>query len=82
MLANNILGNNASKVNCVQYAGREFADYYRPGSFKILNRPIDNLEISAQPWIMLTPTMQTYEERRIRLFFSFYLTPADEAVYS
>jgi hypothetical protein len=50
-----------------QYVEREFADYYRSGSLKILNRSVDSLEISAQPWIMLPPTMQTYEERGARL---------------
>ena len=50
-----------------QYAEREFADYYRSGSLKILNRSVDNLEISAPPWIMLPPTMQIYEERGARL---------------
>jgi len=50
-----------------QYAEREFSDYYRSGSFKILNRSVDNLEISAPPWIMLPPTMQTYEGRGARL---------------
>lgn len=50
-----------------QYEQREFADYYRAGSLKILNRLVDNLEISAPPWIMLPPIMQTYEERGARL---------------
>jgi hypothetical protein len=50
-----------------QYAEREFADYYRSGSFKILNRSVDSLEILAPPWIMLPPTMQTYQERGARL---------------
>lgn len=50
-----------------QYEEREFADFYRAGSFKILNRSTDNLELPAPPWIALPPAMQTYEERGARL---------------
>ena len=44
-----------------QYEEREFADYYRAGSLKLLNRVSENTEI------MSPPTMQTYEERGARL---------------
>lgn len=50
-----------------QYEEREFADYYRAGSLKILNRAAENLEVTAPPWIMMSPIMQIYEERGARL---------------
>lgn len=50
-----------------QYEEREFADYYRASSFKILNRSTNTLELPAPPWIVLPPAMQTYEERGARL---------------
>ncbi len=50
-----------------QYEEREFADYYRAGLLKLLNRADDKLEIAAPPWIMMPPPMQVYEERGARL---------------
>jgi len=50
-----------------QYKEREFADYYKAGSFKLLNRAAEKLEITAPPWIMMPPTMKVYEERGARL---------------
>jgi hypothetical protein len=50
-----------------QYEEREFADYYRVGSLKLLNRADGDLEITAPPWIMMPPPMQVYEERGARL---------------
>jgi len=50
-----------------QYEEREFADYYRAGSLKCLRRASTNLESSPSPWMMLPPSMQTYEERGARL---------------
>ena len=48
------------------YEEREFADYYRAGSLKVLGRARENLEIISPPWIMMPPSMQTYEERGAR----------------
>jgi len=48
------------------YEEREFADYYRAGSLKVLGRARENLEIIPPPWIMMPPSMQTYEERGAR----------------
>ncbi|MBK5262832.1 MAG: hypothetical protein JJE17_09730 [Peptostreptococcaceae bacterium] len=50
-----------------QYEEREFADYYRAGSLKLLNRSSENAEMIPPPWMMMPPTMQTYEERGARL---------------
>ena len=50
-----------------QYEEREFADYYKAGSLKLLNRASENPEMIPPPWIMMPPTMQTYEERGARL---------------
>lgn len=50
-----------------KYVEREFADYYKAGSLKILSKSVENLEMLAPPWTMLTPMMQTYEERGARL---------------
>ena len=46
-----------------QYQEREFADYYRAGSLKLLNRAFENSEMISPPWMIIPPTMQTYEER-------------------
>lgn len=48
------------------YEEREFADYYRAGSLKVLSRARENLEIIPPPWIMMPPSMQTYEKRGAR----------------
>lgn len=50
-----------------QYEEREFADYYRAGSLKVLNKASVHLETVSPPWMMLPPTMQIYEERGARL---------------
>ncbi|MCB8818846.1 hypothetical protein [Desulfosporosinus shakirovi] len=50
-----------------QYEEREFADYYRVGSLKCMSRGATNHESMPPPWIMLPPSMQTYEERGPRL---------------
>lgn len=50
-----------------QYIEREFADYYRAGSLKLLNRASENPEMIPPPWMIMPPTMQTYEERGARL---------------
>lgn len=46
---------------------REFADFYRAGSLKLLNRANEKLEVISPPWIMVPPPMQTYEERGARM---------------
>ena len=50
-----------------KYEEREFADYYRAASLKILSRSGNNLYIMPPPWIMKPPIMQIYEERGARL---------------
>lgn len=49
------------------YEEREFADYYKAGSLKLLERAAEKLEITAPPWIMTLPTMDTYKDRGARL---------------
>ena len=50
-----------------KYEEREFADFYRAGSLKFLNRTNEKLEAISPPWIMVPPSMQTYEERGARM---------------
>lgn len=50
-----------------QYEEREFADFYKAGSLRLLNRAAVSLEMMPPPWIMAPPTMQVYEERGARL---------------
>ena len=49
------------------YDEREYADYYRAGSIKLLDRTNERSEIIPPPWIMVPPTMQVYEERGARM---------------
>lgn len=48
------------------YEEREFADYYRAGSLKLIERTTDNPELTSPPWIMTPPPMKVYEERGAR----------------
>jgi hypothetical protein len=50
-----------------KYEEREFADYYRAGSLKILGRGTPDLIKSTPPWIIDIPEMRTYEERGARM---------------
>ncbi|MDD3744508.1 MAG: hypothetical protein PHX54_12860 [Lentimicrobiaceae bacterium] len=50
-----------------KYEEREFADYYRAGSLKLLDRVNENCEVISPPWIMMPPSIQTYEERGARI---------------
>ncbi len=50
-----------------KYEKREFADYYRAGSLKLLDRANDNIKVMPPPWIIMPPFMQTYEERGARI---------------
>ncbi len=50
-----------------QYEEREFADYYRAGSLKLINRAEGELETRKAPWIMMPPQMHVYELRGARL---------------
>ncbi|MGH4120927.1 hypothetical protein [Clostridium sp.] len=50
-----------------KYEKREFADYYKAGALKLLNRATVKPKIITPPWIMVPPTMKTYEERGARL---------------
>jgi len=50
-----------------KYEEREFADYYKAGSLKLLGRADVNTESVSPPWIMMVPIMQIYKERGARL---------------
>jgi len=49
-----------------QYPEREYADYYKAGSLKIISKSVD-VEICPPPWIVLPPDMPVYEERGARM---------------
>jgi hypothetical protein len=49
------------------YEEREFADYYRAASLKVLDRGNENFKIVPPPWIMMLPSMQIYEKRGARI---------------
>ena len=50
-----------------KYEEREYADYYRAGSIKLLERAESNLIAMPPPWVMLPPAMETYERRGARM---------------
>jgi len=50
-----------------KYKEREFADYYKAGSLKLLDRANVNIESASPPWIMMVPIMEIYKERGARL---------------
>lgn len=50
-----------------KYPKREFADYYRAGSLKVLERAPEAHEVSQPPWILLPPPIKTYEDRGARM---------------
>lgn len=50
-----------------KYEEREFADYYRAGSLRLLDRVNENFEVISPPWIMIPPSIQTYEESGARM---------------
>ena len=50
-----------------KYEEREFADYYKVGSLKLLERVNENFEAIPPPWVMMPPFIQTYEERGARI---------------
>jgi len=50
-----------------KYKEREFADYYRAGSLKLLERANDIADKIPPPWIMMAPSMQIYEKRGARI---------------
>lgn len=50
-----------------KYEEREFADYYKAGSLKILKRSADKIRMMPPPWIMMPPALKVYEERGARL---------------
>jgi hypothetical protein len=50
-----------------KYEEREFADYYRAGSLKPLDRADDNIIVMPPPWVMMPPSMKIYEERGARI---------------
>ena len=50
-----------------QYPEREYADYYRAGSLKIVKKADDIMEPTPPPWVMPLPDMQTYEDRGARM---------------
>jgi len=50
-----------------QYPEREFADYYRVGSLKLIPKATDKIETAAPPWVGALPDMQTYADRGARM---------------
>ena len=50
-----------------EYPEREFADYYRAGSFKILQRNTDDITADSPPWIIVPPDISIYEFRGARM---------------
>lgn len=50
-----------------KYEEREFADYYRAGSIKLLDRINVEFEVIPPPWIMIPPSIQTYEDRGAKM---------------
>ena len=50
-----------------KYAEREYADYYRAGSLKLLDRVNEHFEVIPPPWIMIPPSLQVYRERGARM---------------
>ena len=50
-----------------EYPEREFADYYRAGSLKILKRFDGRYVPAPPPWIMAPPDMSVYEYRGARM---------------
>ena len=50
-----------------KYEEREFAEYYRAGSLKLLDRGKETIEVLSPPWIMMPPPMKVYEERGARM---------------
>lgn len=50
-----------------QYPEREYADYYRAGLLKLINKAPSALETTPPPWLVAPPDMQTYEERGARM---------------
>ena len=50
-----------------KYQKREFADYYRAGSLKILKKHDENIFSMPPPWEMSLPFMDVYEQRGARI---------------
>ena len=51
-----------------EYPEREFADYYRAGALKYVNKVTGGVIIKPPPpWIIIPPDMQTYEDRGARM---------------
>ena len=50
-----------------KYEEREYADFYRAGSLRLLDRANEKIEVIPPPWIMIPPSLQTYEERGARM---------------
>ena len=66
-----------------KYEEREFADYYRAGSLKLLDRVNENFEVVSPPWIMMPPSIQTYEERGARILSkSFWETKCFKCIWA
>jgi hypothetical protein len=50
-----------------KYEEREFSDYYRAGSLKVLDRSAADIQEAHPPWTTEPPAMETYEERGARI---------------
>lgn len=50
-----------------QYPEREFADYYRAGSLKVVTRAADCAAMNPPPWMIAPPELNVYERRGARM---------------
>ncbi len=50
-----------------KYKKREFADYYRAGSLKFLERDTKNPERHGPPWAVIPPSLKMYKQRGARI---------------
>lgn len=49
------------------YSYSEYADFYRAGNLKVINRPDGYIPITVPPYIMPLPDMETYAQRGARM---------------
>lgn len=50
-----------------KYEEREFADYYKAGSLKLMNKSNEVFNEVTPPWVIIPPDIKTYEERGARM---------------
>lgn len=52
------------------YSFSEYADFYRAGNLKVINRLADYIPITVPPYVMPLPDMETYAQRGARMLSS------------